>query len=123
MKRVLAMLLLVGGCAPENIFDRGEGDGLLAPGGDPGSGDLSFAADVAPLLDPCIACHAGGAGGSNYTGDAAQLLPVVDLEDPAASELLMKASGAVTHGGGVFYAASSPQYAILLGWIEAGAAD
>ncbi len=46
----------------------------------------------------------------------------VDLLDPARSLLLLKATGAVAHGGGKRTAAGSLEYNLLLDWIAGGAA-
>ncbi|HEX7901140.1 MAG TPA: DUF1549 and DUF1553 domain-containing protein [Planctomycetota bacterium] len=44
----------------------------------------------------------------------------VDLEDPGRSLLLLKATGAVAHKGGVRFAPSSREYDVLGEWIAAG---
>ena len=133
---VLGAGLLLGvafgvGCAD---FERGgaKPDASDAAG-DSSAGDggaqLSFAADVNGLLTAtCAHCHVPGeqAGDTQFllTSDAAAnlaaVMPFVDTSAPAASPLLAKMSGQ-THGGGTVYAVGSPEYEIVLRWIQEGA--
>lgn len=93
-------------------------------------GLYGYGADVHVLLDTgCERCHAPGnsAGNTDFliTSDDveasyASTLEFVDLESPATSRLLAKAAGA-GHGGGAVYDDRSPEYALLLAWIEQGA--
>jgi hypothetical protein len=48
-------------------------------------------------------------------------IPRIKLQDPPASLLLAKATGAVPHGGGRRFTTSSPEYQTLLQWIRNGA--
>jgi len=103
------------------------------------SRSISFVNDVVPIFTKagCNAgpCHAKAGGGPN--GFQLSLLgfePDEDYESlviegngrrifPAAPEhslLLRKASGQVSHGGGVRLEASSQEYAELVQWIEQG---
>src|SRR6185503_7830179 len=43
-----------------------------------------------------------------------------DLQRPAESLILQKATGAVPHEGGIRFSATSGEYAILQAWIRAG---
>jgi hypothetical protein len=132
---LLTLLLLLGvGCAdvergarpPE--ADAGPDAAAREAGTTDGAG-ISFAS-VRPLIDDqCRRCHmAGGMADSSsflLSGDAtAEYTAVRALVNPAApaeSRLLLKATGQ-QHQGGVIYRATSPEYASLLAWIEAGAA-
>lgn len=118
-------LLLSTGCGTFNHFERGE-DSEGLPTAPVVGGEVSFASNVKPILSGCAVCHGGGAGGWTYGGGAnayAEVLTVIDREDPAASLLLAKASGAVSHGGGAPLLSSGDSYATVLSWIENGATD
>ena len=47
----------------------------------------------------------------------------IDVSDPRSSLILRKAAGQTPHEGGVRFAPSSPEYALLLKWVAAGARD
>ena len=47
----------------------------------------------------------------------------IDVSKPTSSLILRKAAGQTPHEGGVRFAPSSPEYAILLAWVAAGARD
>jgi len=100
---------------------------------------VSFTTDVVPLLTR-LGCNAGGCHGkaSGQNGFKLSLLgfePELDYEPivregrgrrlfpaaPAQSLLLLKATGAVAHGGGKRLAVGSADYRLLLRWIENGA--
>ncbi len=122
---LIACLLLFTGCGTFHPLERGgEADGLpTAPGL---SEDVSFASNVKPILSQCAVCHGSGAGGWTYGGGATAYVEartVVDPGDPAASLLLAKASGAVSHGGGAPLPSTGTKYATVLTWIEDGALD
>jgi hypothetical protein len=138
--RSLLLLAFLVGCADLERGPRPPGpdatpDVLAADGG--ASRDAIAAADaglsfasVRPLIDDqCARCHvAGGMAGNTtflLTGDATEeymaVRALVDVTAPAQSRLLAKASG-MSHQGGVIYRTSSPEYAALLAWIQAGAA-
>ena len=93
-----------------------------------GSGSLSFATDVYPLLTICKNCHvAGGAASATsllFAGNAATdyttILKFVDTSAPEGSRMLSKMSGN-GHGGGTIYAAGTPEYQTVLHWIQQGA--
>ncbi len=99
----------------------------------------AYFADVVPLLTK-LGCNGGGchgkAGGQNHF--ALSLLgfePDLDFEsivqeargrrlfsaDPKNSLFLLKATGAVAHGGGKRLASDTQDYQTILRWIEAGA--
>lgn len=100
---------------------------------------VSFKNDVAPLLTK-LGCNGGGCHGkaTGQNGFKLSLLgfePELDYEAivsesrgrrlflaaPARSLLLLKATGAWAHGGGVRLSRDSEDYQTLLGWIEQGA--
>lgn len=124
---------LVAGCAD---FSRGPEspavDAAGAGGIDGATGDttaVSFATSVHPLLIAnCQRCHAAGAEAGDtqlvLTGDVAAdyatVSRLVDTSAPTGSRLLSKASGN-GHGGGTVLAVDSPEYQIVLQWIQQGA--
>ena len=93
-------------------------------------GDVSFSADVLPILDvKCNMCHGtlGGWNGTTYRSvvDSGDNAPVVIPGDPEGSLLGQKLLGAQTQGtvmppGGIMDAADIQ---IILDWITAGALD
>jgi mono/diheme cytochrome c family protein len=80
------------------------------------------------LRDRCESCHApdafAGKGSFGLHGDPTYdyetVLALVDLGNPDASALLVKARGE-GHGGGATLTVDSDDYRELLAWIEAGA--
>jgi hypothetical protein len=90
-----------------------------------------FAANVHPLLvRTCGGCH-GPVGPAAATrlvlsgelaADYAKIRPLVDPAAPAASTLLKKATGEM-HAGGPVIKTGSPEYALLLNWVTAGALE
>lgn len=124
LSALLATVLI--GCGTDNPFERG-------PDFDDGSIDMpapgeqfSFAADVKPILNACVGCHASGTGGWTYDGGAdaySQTQEVVNTNDPENSPLLVKGSGGDGHGGGTLFTGSSAEYTTLLQWIQDGAPD
>src|SRR3982751_3159870 len=113
-------------------FSRGPASPIVDAGsevGEGGSADgapVSFAAPVPPLLiASCQHCHSTGAEAGDtqllFTGDAAAdyvtVSRLVDTPGPGGSRLLSKASGN-GHGGGTVFAAGSPEYQIVLQWIQ-----
>jgi len=123
---LLAALLATGGCAD---LERGPAPPMAdaAPDGEDG-GTVTFAAAHAVLTSLCAHCHSAGqaAGGTGLLlagdegGDLATARRFVDVEHPAASRLLIKATGQ-GHGGGAVLQAESAAYATLLTWIRSGA--
>ncbi len=96
---------------------------------DGGGEALSFSAAVQPVLtSSCARCHAAGAEAAASSlvlngadaHDLAQVLPLVDLSNPAGSRLLLKAAGQ-SHGGGAVLTSGSAGYQTLLAWISSGA--
>lgn len=105
--------------------------GCAASGGDDSADDDGCAPDVAafeqqvwtPVLSTrCAGCHAAGgvAATTAFVVDAADLAATLDVaidmatRDEAGTPLLLaKASGAVTHGGGMVLAPGSGEYAAL----------
>ncbi|MGL4424028.1 MAG: DUF1549 domain-containing protein, partial [Gemmataceae bacterium] len=100
---------------------------------------VSYLHDVAPVLaragcnsGPCHGNLNGKGGlklslrGEDPEGDhrilAREMLGRrVDLLHPDASVLLLKPSGGLPHEGGIRFTKSSPEYQILLNWIQHGA--
>lgn len=100
---------------------------------------LNFTNDVLPVLTKfgCNsgACHGRGSGQNGFKLSLLAFDPPADyaaLVDeangrriswtaPDESLLLLKATGAVPHGGGVRFDATSPAYQLLRQWIDAGA--
>ena len=112
------------GCGTENPFSRGpridHESSIEVPE------TVSFSADVVPVLSTCISCHNDGTGGWTYAGGTAaydEAFSVIDKDEPVNSLLLVKATGGAGHGGGALFSRSSPQYEILLRWVEQGALD
>jgi hypothetical protein len=130
-RTLLALTLVLGaGCAD---FSRGEPTPHLdaAPEAADGDGGAlpTFAGSIHTLLlMNCGGCHEAGkqAGGSSYilngdpTADGLAVRALVDTSNPAASRLLSKAAG-TGHSGGTIFATDSPEYAMLLAWIQGGA--
>lgn len=98
----------------------------------------SFRNDVLPVLTRlgCNsgACHGAAAGKNGFRLTLRGYAPEVDYdvltrqtlgrrinkERPAESLLLLKATGAIEHGGGVRTSVGSPEYQVMLGWIAGG---
>ena len=121
---VLASVFVLAGCGSEIPFERGPNiDDDLATPPDQVT-DISFSADVVPILQSCTGCHTSGTGGWTYSGGAGshgQVLSVINTTSPANSLLLVKATGAGGHGGGSLFSASSDEYQAILAWIQEGA--
>jgi hypothetical protein len=90
---------------------------------------LSFADDARPILrKQCASCHSpeGPAARSRWVlrggpEDYEATLRFVKPAAAAQSALLKKGTGAALHGGGKSLAEQSPEYSVLLRWIEGGA--
>jgi len=96
----------------------------------PAASGPTFVTDIKPLLaSSCNACHTNTAiVGTSMLYDAADdagahavITGEVDLANPAASELLVKASGGGGHGGGAPWPAGGSQAQTVEAWITAGA--
>lgn len=121
--------VLGSGCAD---FVRGEYWVSEDESGDATGGDgiYSYADDIhALLVSGCERCHApaNSAGNTEFLiltddidGSYASTIVFVEPDDPAASRLLAKTAG-TGHGGGVVFDDRSPEYALILAWIEQGA--
>src|SRR5690606_8882578 len=108
------------------------GVGVLPP---PPSQDIYYVSHIGPLLAAsCASCHAGGlpaaqaafslTSPADDAADHTEVLTKVDLANPAASLLLLKASNdsaGGAHLGGEIFAATSTQFATIKTWIEQGA--
>lgn len=112
---------------------------VVARGAQPDIAPVSFKNDVAPLLTK-LGCNGGGCHGkaTGQNGFKLSLLgfePELDYEaivresrgrrlflaSPARSLLLLKATGAWAHGGGVRLSTDSEDYQTFLAWIAEGA--
>ena len=116
-------------------FSRGEPlaesglDGGSTGNGSDGGSSVGYAADIHPLLlDGCAECHSPTGSASNtqlvLTGrlpeDYLSARELVDQDSPDASRLLTKMQGR-GHVGGAIYTSASPEYALILRWIDEGA--
>jgi hypothetical protein len=100
------------------------------PSPQPTPSALSYASDVAPLLEvSCGACHSNTAlvgtamlfTDNTAANDYAVVLTQVNMADAANSNLLLKASNTVTHTGGGPWAVGSAQHTTVMTWIQGGA--
>jgi hypothetical protein len=88
---------------------------------------VSYSNDIYPMLSQkCSGCHTSGPGSSFISGNKDADYPKIsklakkDIEGKG-SELLLKASGKVPHGGGATIPEGSQEYTKLKCWIDAGA--
>ena len=129
MRLTIAMVALLGGLQEARPADAGPGQNR----------PIRFGTDVAPVLTR-LGCNGGGCHGkaTGQNGFKLSLLgfePETDYEaivlesrgrriaqtSPHNSQLLLKATGAVAHGGGRALPPQSEDYRILLEWIAQGA--
>jgi hypothetical protein len=88
---------------------------------------VSYSNDIYPMLSQkCSGCHTSGPGPSFLSGNKDADYPKIsklakDVEEGKGSELLLKASGKVNHGGGAQIPEGSQEYTKLKCWIDAGA--
>lgn len=95
-------------------------------GGGGGGATTSYITTVKPLLQAsCVSCHSTMTTGytltanlANDTADYAATVAQVTTQTPTASQLLRKASGAVSHAGGAPWPQGSTQYDAVLQWIN-----
>ena len=132
---VLGLLMVNSGSAPSaDAPQPARGQPAVA------SGSVFFQRDVMPLVNRMgcnsLQCHGsplgkGGLALSLFGGDPeedcdtiakAQQARRIDRMEPAKSLLLLKTTAAVAHGGGKQIQPASPQYKMLLAWIEQGRA-
>lgn len=110
---------------------------LAAPAARP----AAFRTDVMAVLSKAGcnagACHGNATGkggfklslrGQDPAGDWTALTREqsgrrVNLEEPAKSLIVLKAIGGIAHEGGTRFTAGSPEYAILLDWLQNGGQD
>ncbi len=133
--RLLGMLLLVGGLVIESSADEPV---VASAPVDPLKASLSFTNDIVPVLSK-LSCNSGGCHGKaigqngfklslfgfDSAFDYASLVHEglgrrVSPAAPDDSLLLLKATGAMPHGGGVRMTADSEPYRLLRRWIEQG---
>lgn len=127
-------LILLAACCPQTVL----GDEPATTSADTSEGGLSFNNDVLPMLTK-FGCNSGGCHGrgSGQNGFRLSLLAFDPAADYAAiteegsgrriswtapdeSLLLLKATAAVPHGGGLRFAADSAAYRLLRDWIAQG---
>ncbi|MCA8921096.1 MAG: hypothetical protein KDD82_04765, partial [Planctomycetes bacterium] len=96
----------------------------------PASSGPTFIADIKPLLAlNCNACHTNTGivgtamlySAADDAGSHAAVTAQVNLADPAASNLLVKAAGGAGHGGGGPWPAGGAAATTVQQWITAGA--
>lgn len=86
----------------------------------------SYLTTIKPLLQAsCVSCHATmttgyplSSGLTNDSADYAATIAEVTTQTPAMSQLLRKASGAVSHLGGAVWPQGSSEYDAVLQWIN-----
>ena len=82
-----------------------------------------FSSDVEPVLQNyCAGCH-GGSGNftiTNSTTAYSGTTPWIDTANAGQSQLLLKATGIVGHGGDSIFSTSSIAYTTIRDWIAAG---
>ena len=111
----------------------------VAPTAPTPAAPVQFVRDIAPILDKkgcsTAGCHGKFGGRGGFQLSLLTLSPWDDYDpivrgaknrrvnfaEPEKSLLLLKATGAVPHGGGQRFAVGSPEYVALRGWIAAGA--
>ena len=79
--RFFAPLLcaLLVGCGTEHALDRGRPGPLSPEAVVAESMGISFGADIQPLLEGCIGCHGGGAGGWTYSAGMSGYMEVTGV--------------------------------------------
>lgn len=95
-------------------------------GGGGGGGSTSYLTTVKPLLQAgCVSCHSTMTTGYPLTtnladdnADYAATVAQVTTTASSTSQLLRKASGAVSHAGGALWPQGSTQYDAVLQWIN-----
>ena len=91
-----------------------------------GGATTSYLTTIKPLLQAsCVSCHATmttgyplSSGLTNDTADYAATIAEVTTQNASMSQLLRKASGAVSHVGGAVWPQGSSQYDAVLQWIN-----
>ncbi len=90
-------------------------------GGVKGRGGLKLSAASLFPLDDYEWIVQGGAYQVLSAQAKGERKPRIDRQNPEASLLLQKATGAVAHGGGKRFAVDSDEYRTILGWVRRGA--
>ncbi|MEZ6187465.1 MAG: hypothetical protein R3F62_20960 [Planctomycetota bacterium] len=93
-----------------------------------GGAVVDYLTSVKGALSSCVACHSTmqtgyslSSGLANDMADYQATLAQVDLNAPAASNLLQKGSASVSHAGGGIWPVGSANYDLVLAWIAGGA--
>ena len=125
-RSLASLLVLLCGCGG---FTRGKPSPMEAGVCMAGPESGRFAVEVYPILEgKCMACHvaSGVASSTEYVlsgeleADHEVVRALVDVDSPADSKLLSKASGN-SHGGGSVLSSSGSEYKTILDWIADGA--
>jgi len=90
-------------------------------GGVKGKGGLKLSLDALYPRDDYKWITEGGIYQVLSAEPSGPLRPRVELKEPEKSLLLLKPTGAVTHGGGMRFPEGSPDYQTILNWVQAGA--
>ena len=90
-------------------------------GGVKGKGGFKLSLDALHPSDDYKWITEGGAFQVLTEAAGGQKVPRIDLKSPEKSLLLLKATEAVPHGGGLRFAINSPSYSTLLNWVRSGA--
>lgn len=121
------LAVCLGGCGM-NLGMRDGPDATLAfrapaLGGAGAADDPQFAPVQAVLARACVSCHASQVAsfplGADAAANRAQLLGRIRPGEPVGQNwVLLKASGGVSHGGGLALSTVSEDYLTLSAWIE-----
>lgn len=117
------------GSAPEFSFSRDIGriftqkgcNGSSCHGGVKGRGGLKLSGGALHPKDDYEWLVKGGTFQVLTTEVKGERKPRIDLQKPENSLLLLKPAGKMPHGGGTRFSAESPEYRIILNWIQDGA--
>lgn len=114
--------------APMTDATTTSGDAVEETAPDEVSGPQSFADGVHDnIVRRCgsIGCHGDGAGGFSIFGDIEAdyeaVLEHVVPGDAQSSALILKGTNSVNHGGGQVWSVGSPEYELIVTWIDDGA--
>jgi hypothetical protein len=90
-------------------------------GGVKGKGGFKLSLDALHPSDDYKWITEGGAFQVLTEAAGGQKIPRIDLKSPEKSLLLLKATEAVPHGGGLRFAVNLLSYSTLLNWVRSGA--
>lgn len=104
-----------------SIFTRKGCNGSSCHGGVKGRGGFKLSSGSLHPQDDYEWIVKGGAYQVLTTEVKGPRTPRIDVQHPERSLLLLKATGAVAHGGGQRFSADSPEYGAILNWVRTGA--